>query len=835
MQNERSGKGAERQGALSVNPRGFGFVSSAGFDDDLYISEERMAGAMHGDLVAARLVARSSRGSEGEILRVVQRATAKVPGVLRRRGKAMWLEPDDTRLRGPIVLHPSSTGTFLPRDGEDGKAAVARITRFPDMPRETPEGELEVVLGNPGDPNVEVAKILVREGIEEAHPTDAVREAETFGNEVARDACAGREDLTHLPLPTIDPEDARDHDDAVWGVREPDGSYRVWIAIADVSHYVRPGTALDQAALTRGCSIYLPDRAIPMLPRALSSHLCSLLPNTIRLCLCVDAKIDATGQVQSFRLVEGFMRSAAKLTYGGVARALGFTDRPPKSPEAESMVDDLRVLYELAMLLRGHRMRRGALDFELPEVKIVLDKETGAPVGVEKRSEDPGVKKAYQLIEELMLLANELVARHLAEKAVPAIYRVHGPPDEKKLDRFASMATTLGVAFDLEDAKDPKRLTALLKRVASLPGRDVFNMLLLRAMKQATYDTANIGHFGLASTTYLHFTSPIRRYPDLVVHRAVRELLNQRPADKSATALESLKLSATMASERERHAMDVERECVDLYRALYMRAYIGATFTGKVTALVGSGVFVQLDSPFVDVLVRSESLGSDRYELDDEGMRMVGSHSGDVISLGDKMEVVIEDVAILRRSIYGRRVGAVVGLERPRGFGKRDKKGRRLELGRGGAGRGDQARGAQGRGRDERRGSSRDERRGPGADAPRGSGRDERRGPGADAPRGQSRAERRGQGRVEQGPKRQETKAGAGARGPQAKSASPSKGADVHASGARKGKKSKKGKPSSQTAKAAAQGRATTRIKTHRATSGGLKKSGGKGPKKGKR
>jgi ribonuclease R len=504
-------------------------------------------------------------------------------------------------------------------------------------------------------------------------------------------------------------------------------------------------------------------------------------------------------------------------------------------------------------------MRRGALDFELPEVKIVLDKETGAPVGVEKRSEDPGVKKAYQLIEELMLLANELVARHLAEKAVPAIYRVHGPPDEKKLDRFASMATTLGVAFDLEDAKDPKRLTALLKRVANLPGRDVFNMLLLRAMKQATYDTANIGHFGLASTTYLHFTSPIRRYPDLVVHRAVRELLNQRPADKSATALESLKLSATMASERERHAMDVEREVVDLYRALYMRAYIGATFTGKVTALVGSGVFVQLDSPFVDVLVRSESLGSDRYELDDEGMRMVGLHSGDVISLGDKMEVVIEDVAILRRSIYGRRVGAAVALERPRGIGKRDKKGRRMEMGRGGAGRGDQARGAQGRGRDERRGpgpeaprgqsrderrgpgpeaprgQSRDERRGPGPEAPRGRSRDERRGPGPEAPRGQSRAERRGQGRVEQGPKRQEAKAGSGARGPQAKSAAPSKGIDAHAASGRKGKKGKKAKPGVQTAKSAAQGRAATRIKTHRAGASGGKKQGGKATKKGTR
>src|SRR5438445_8986146 len=305
-----------------------------------------------------------------------------------------------------------------------------------------------------------------------------------------------------------------------------------------------------------------------MLPRALSSNLCSLLPNTIRLCQCVEVELDATGAVTSYRIFDAFMRSAAKLTYGGVARALKFTDKPPRSPEAEGMVPNLKVLFELAMLLRGQRLRRGALDFELPEVKMILDPQSGAPIGVEKRSEDPGVKKAYQLIEELMLLANELVARTLTERGLPAIYRVHGAPDEAKLDKFATMATALGVPFDMEDAKDPKRLSALLKRVAKHPSRDVFNMLLLRAMKQATYDTDNVGHFGLASKTYLHFTSPIRRYPDLVVHRVVRALLSKNPVDKSPNAVEAMKSSAVAASERERHAMGVERSVVDLYRAI---------------------------------------------------------------------------------------------------------------------------------------------------------------------------------------------------------------------------------------------------------------------------
>jgi ribonuclease R len=684
----------DREGIVSVNPRGFGFVTSVGATEDLYVPEERLGGAMHGDVVRARAVSRSSRGVEGEITKIVSRANERVPGVLRRRGKAAWLEPDDTRIRGPIVLRQPKEGGL--RDGEDGEAAVARIVRFPEMPRETPEGELEAILGTPGDPNVEVAKILLREAIEEPHPFDATREAEAFGDAVAPTALHGREDLTRLPLPTIDPEDARDHDDAVWCVREPDGAYRAWIAIADVSEYVRPGTALDKAALARGCSIYLPDRAIPMLPRALSSNLCSLLPGVVRLCLCVEAEIDAAGTVRGYRVYEGFMRSAAKLTYGQVARALRFTEKPEKSPDAEAMRDDLVVLHDLASVLRSQRLRRGALDFDLPEAKIVLDPKTGGPISIEKRSEDPGVKKAYQLIEELMLLANELVARYLTERGVPAIYRVHGAPDEAKLDRFASMATALGLPFDLEDAKDPKRLSALLKRVAKHPSRDVFNMLLLRAMKQATYDTANIGHFGLASTAYLHFTSPIRRYPDLVVHRAVRAVLARAASDRSASALESLQASALMASERERHAMDVEREVVDLYRALYMRGYIGAVFTGKVTAVVGSGVYVQLDSPFVDVLVKAEALGKDRFELDDEGMRMVGLRSGDAIALGDPMELVIEDAAILRRTVYGRRMGgatAEMDSRRERrggdggGGGGKGRKARHLGTSHGGPGR----------------------------------------------------------------------------------------------------------------------------------------------------
>ena len=649
-QREEHGKTAE--GMLNVNPRGFGFVVATGLDADVYVPPESMGGALHGDSVEVRVVSRSRRGVEGVVVRVRKRRPARVAGTLRIRGKSAWLEPDDVRIRGPIVLDRASA-----EKGEDGAAAVARILRFPELPDENPEGEIEAVLGAPGDPKVEVLKILLREGIEEPHPADAVAEAEAYGTEVAQEALVGREDLTGIPLPTIDPEDARDHDDAVWVVRNPeDGSYRAWIAIADVSTYVRPGTALDRSALARGNSIYLPDRAIPMLPRALSSNLCSLLPGVIRLCLCVIVDLDAAGVVKDSRVVEGYMRSAAKLTYPGVARALGFTELPEPSPEAEAMKADLAVMWDLACILRTHRMRRGALDFDLPEARVILDPATGTPVDVKKRTHDPGVSKAYQLIEEMMLLANETCARYLVERDVPAIFRFHGQPDETKLERFATLCGELGVKFETEDALDPRKLSTFLKKISAHPQKQVLHMLLLRAMRQAVYSVDNAAHFGLASVAYLHFTSPIRRYPDIIVHRGLRAILHKEPVDSSDAAIETLRSAAATASECERKGMDIEREVMDLHRALLMRDRVGAIYEGRVTGLVGSGVFVNVDDPFIDVLVRMESLGPDSYALDDEALRVIGQRSGDRIALGDPMMVIIEDVSILRRTVYGRRL-----------------------------------------------------------------------------------------------------------------------------------------------------------------------------------
>ncbi len=647
-------------GFLNAHARGFAFVATEGDAPDIFIPAEAVGGALHGDKVVVRIVATSHRGPEGAVSEVVERRAARISGTLRRRGKSSWIEPDDSRIRGPVVLVPAANLAAMPdapRDGNDGDVAIARITRFPMSPGENPEGVLEEVLGPAGTPDVEVRKILAIHSIVEPHDVAAVQEAEAFGREVAAHVLEGRVDLTHLPLPTIDPEDARDHDDALWAVREEDGTYRVWVAIADVSAYVTPGSALDTAALARGNSIYLPDRAIPMLPRALSSNLCSLLPDVVRLCLCIEMTLDATGIVTQSKVIEGFMRSRAKLTYEGVARALGLTTVPQVSEAAEAMRDDLRVLRDISSLLRAKRMQRGALDFNLPEAKIVVDPVTKGPLDAVKRARDPGVAKAYQIVEELMLLANETVAAFLVEHGVPTIFRNHAAPDPKKIERFAAMCARLDVPFDPEDALDPKKLSSFLRKTHAHPRRSILDTLLVRSMKQAVYDTANIGHFGLASQAYLHFTSPIRRYPDLVVHRAVRAVLRNEKVDRSEAAVETLRLAAVTASERERRGMEVEREVVDLYRALFMKDKIGDLYTGTATGFVGSGVFVTIDEPYVEVLVRSEALGTDVYELDEQGLAMVGVRSGDRIDIGDSVSVIIEDVAILRRTVYGRRIG----------------------------------------------------------------------------------------------------------------------------------------------------------------------------------
>ncbi len=638
------------QGDLSVHAKGFGFVTAPGHDD-VFIPPDAVYEAMHGDTIKVRVTGRSRKGLEGCVVEVIKRRSVRIAGVIQKRRKSTWLEPDDSRLRGPVVITGDSS------NANDGDAAIVDIVRFPQFPDELAEAELVEILGPQGDPQTEVRKILLRESIREDHPPEALQNAEKMAHRLRRYRLDSRRDLRDIPLPTIDPDDARDHDDALWVERISTG-YRAYVAIADVSEYVRPESALDEEARHRGCTIYLPDRAIPMLPRALAGDLCSLLPDRDRFCMCVIVDLDQNARVKTFEIVEGLMRSQAKLTYGNVARTLGFDDESPQSAQADAMYENLKALQELTEMLRKNRMSRGALDLDLPEARVVVDEESGAPTEVKKRATRPGLKRAYSLVEEMMLMANELVAEWLSKKKAPAIYRIHGQPDEAKLERLATVTKDLKVKVDVESLGEPLGASKFLRSIRTHDRKAVLEMLMLRSLKQAVYDINNIGHFGLASQRYAHFTSPIRRYPDLRVHRQIKSILRGNAIDRSDEAQDDLAAAAAESSKKERAAMEVEREVLNLYKAIYMQGHIGDEFEGRVTGMSSAGLYIAIDEPCVDVMIAFDELGPDRYTTDELEIGVVGERSGEHIMMGDKLRLEILDVGIMRRTVYGRRLNA---------------------------------------------------------------------------------------------------------------------------------------------------------------------------------
>jgi ribonuclease R len=564
----------------------------------------------------------------------------------------------------------------VPAEAKVGDVVDARIVRFPQDANERPGVVVEGILGVQGITAVEVAKIKIRENVVEEFPPAVLAEAANIPQRVAPADKVGREDLRELDLCTIDPADARDHDDALFIERIKGGGFHVVVAIADVSHYVRLGTAIDDEAQARCTSIYLPDRVIPMLPHEISSNLASLVPKKDRLCLAVDITLDATGRVTHHRYIEGIMRSTAKLTYEGVADALGLTtEGGVKQPAARERVPMLQALLDLSRILRQRRLERGALDFDLPEPRVKLD-EQGEPIDVVRSRQDPGVREAYRVVEEMMLLANETVASDLSQRGIPAIYRTHGAPAAEKLETFCELATSLGEPLDAEAAQDPKQLTEFLARIEGEPAAPVLRYLLLRAMQQAIYGTDDVGHFGLAAKHYLHFTSPIRRYPDLAVHRVVRALARGEFVD-GALLLPMLRKMAARSSQLERRAMTVERDVVSLYRCLVMRDKVGEEMNATISGLDETGFYASIDSPFVDVFVPCERLTDDYYAVDRLGVRLVGQRGGRVFEMGQPITIRVVSVGLERRRVEAELVGVLEERRQPGGRGALTRRRRR--------------------------------------------------------------------------------------------------------------------------------------------------------------
>jgi ribonuclease R len=628
-------------GRVHAHPDGYGFLIPDRKDaDDLYLNRREMRRVMHGDQVIARMDRKQRGRVEAHIVQILERAQKRLIGTYQEFEGEGYVIPMDPRVAGAIPLRKS---TVKP---EKGKVIAAEIVRY-GTATSPPESELVRVMGSPDDPEVQVQSIVFRYGFSTSFPAEVRREAALCPFSIDPQEIAAREDLRGLPIVTIDGEQARDFDDAVF-VRRKNGGYELIVSIADVAYYVRPRSALDEEAYARGTSVYFPDRAIPMLPEALSNGICSLNPNEDRLTKTVCVEFNDKGAVIRSRLTNSVIRSHERMTYTDVRRIL--VDGSPDSLARYShLVDQFKLMEELALAIYETRRARGNLDFDLPEAEIVLDLQ-GMPENIVRAERNI----AHRIIEEFMIAANEAVARYLTERQIPLLYRVHEGPDREALESLAPFLLSLRYRLPVKkDRVTPLEIQKLLEAARGKPEERVINRVLLRAMKQAHYQPENIGHFGLASTCYTHFTSPIRRYPDLVVHR----MLEKAMAGDKLKPKEREELSAYLAeagkqtSERERTAMEAEREMIDLKKAQFMIDRIGEEFTGFITSLANFGFFVELDAYFIEGLVKLSSLTDDDYYYFEKEYVIKGNRHGRKFRLGDNVRVKVTQINSFRSEI----------------------------------------------------------------------------------------------------------------------------------------------------------------------------------------
>lgn len=625
-------------GKVSGHRDGFGFViRDDGEPDDIYLSAREMRSLFDGDRVAIRVIGQDRRGrAEGELVDVLERGTREVAGqFIRERGIGIVI-PDNAKLSHRILIPKGEAANAKP-----GQMVVAEILDYPTQVEQA-TGRIITVIGAPGDKGIATDIAIHTHAIPFKWPHAVRKEVADFGTTVSSSAHNGRTELRNVDLITIDGADARDFDDAVY-CRKSDSGWRLLVAIADVAHYVSIGSALDKEAIVRGTSVYFPDRVVPMLPEVLSNGLCSLNPKVDRLCMVCDMRVSLSGKVTKATFFEAVMKSKARLTYSQVSDFLSGASKTSVPGELQSSIRDLHDLYKAFAAARG---RRGAIEIDLPQTRFKLNED-----GEIDRIEVVPRNDAHRLIEECMIAANVEAAKFLKKHRIPGLYRVHPKPDPDRFNDLRLYLISLGLKVPHPDHVEPRHFTQLIQQVKGRPDSAAITMAMLRSLTHAEYSPANVGHFGLALDSYAHFTSPIRRYPDLLVHRAIRHIVAGGKAGKYHYGPQEMVRLGAITSAHEKRAEDATRDVEAWLKCQYMAGHLGEEFDGVITGVTNFGVFVQITELMTDGLVHVTSLANDYYKYDAGSQRLIGERSGHSYRLGEQMRVRVQRVDMETRKI----------------------------------------------------------------------------------------------------------------------------------------------------------------------------------------
>ncbi len=629
-------------GKLQGHAKGFGFVMSEEERPDIFIPATFMSGAMNGDKVIAKVTREENGGKkcEGEIIRILTRANKTIIGTYEDSKNFGFVVADDVRIQQDVFVPKSMRGKANSKD-----VVIVEITQWPEN-RRNPEGKIIEILGRKEDKGVDILTVIKKHKLPEEFPQAVLDFAEKIPEIVPEEEYENRRDLRNIKMVTIDGEDAKDLDDAVSLEILENGNYHLGVHIADVSHYVREKNPLDNEALERATSVYLIDRVIPMLPKKLSNGVCSLNPKVDRLALSCFMEIDKTGKVVDHEIFESVIKTNERMTYTDVTKILRDKDEATIK-KYEYLYDDFKAMNELFEILNKRRLQRGAIDFDFQESKIILN-ENGKPIDIQPYER----AVANKIIEEFMLICNETVAEHMFWLKLPFVYRVHEAPDTEKLEHFNEFVHNLGYVIKWGSEVHPKELQKIIEEVKGKKEETVVSTLLLRSLKQARYSPECVGHFGLAAKYYCHFTSPIRRYPDLMIHRIIKEHLHGKIDEKRNKKLIGIvDYASVQSSEMERVAQQAEREVDDLKKAEYMLDKIGEEYSGIISSVTNFGIFIELPNT-IEGLVHISDLSDDYYVFDDKHLCLIGERGKKIYRLGDEVNIRVEKIDMASHEIY---------------------------------------------------------------------------------------------------------------------------------------------------------------------------------------